>query len=165
MHLAGWRLHVNVSYLLLSGSPILGRFFVFVKSEKKLTQSCPTLCDPMDCTPPGSSVHGILQARIREWVAIFFSVVSVIEVNCLSIHPAEKVVKHLFSHQLLSFPPYVLDPSIYVFPAPPKCHHLGLSHSNLPPPTCIFCTLANVCTVISVDATCFFSVSSTRVAF
>jgi len=33
-------------------------------------QSCPTLCDPRDCNPPGSSVHGILQARILEWVAI-----------------------------------------------------------------------------------------------
>ena len=36
-------------------------------------QSCPTLCDPVDCSPPGSSVHGILQARILEWVAISFS--------------------------------------------------------------------------------------------
>ena len=35
-----------------------------------LAQSCPTLCDLMDCSPPGSSVHGILQARILEWVAI-----------------------------------------------------------------------------------------------
>ena len=35
-----------------------------------LLQSCPTLCDPVDCSPPGSSVHGILQARIQEWVAI-----------------------------------------------------------------------------------------------
>ena len=35
-----------------------------------VTQSCLTLCDPMDCSPPGSSVHGILQARILEWVAI-----------------------------------------------------------------------------------------------
>ena len=35
-----------------------------------VAQSCPTLCDPMDCHPPGSSVHGILQARILEWVAI-----------------------------------------------------------------------------------------------
>ena len=33
-------------------------------------QSCPTLCDPMNCNPPGSSVHGILQARILEWVAV-----------------------------------------------------------------------------------------------
>ena len=32
-------------------------------------QPCPTLCDPMDCSPPGSTVHGILQARILEWVA------------------------------------------------------------------------------------------------
>ena len=39
----------------------------------KVTQSCPTLCDPMDCSLPGSSVHGILQARILEWVVIPFS--------------------------------------------------------------------------------------------
>ena len=38
-----------------------------------LAQSCPTLCNPMDCSPPGSSVYGILQARILEWVAISFS--------------------------------------------------------------------------------------------
>ena len=38
-----------------------------------VTQSCPTLCNPMDCGLPGSSVHGILQARILEWVAIPFS--------------------------------------------------------------------------------------------
>ena len=36
-------------------------------------QSCPTLCDLMGCSPPGSSVHGILQARVLEWVAISFS--------------------------------------------------------------------------------------------
>ena len=36
-------------------------------------QSCPTLCNPTNCSPPGSSVHGILQARILEWVAIYFS--------------------------------------------------------------------------------------------
>ena len=39
----------------------------------KVTQSCPALCDPKDCSLPGSSVHGILQARILEWVAIPFS--------------------------------------------------------------------------------------------
>ena len=39
-----------------------------------VTQSYPTLCDPMDCSLPGSSVHGILQARILEWVAIPFSI-------------------------------------------------------------------------------------------
>ena len=39
----------------------------------KLLQSCPTLCDPIDSSPPGSAVPGILQARILEWVAISFS--------------------------------------------------------------------------------------------
>ena len=38
-----------------------------------VTQLCLTLCDPLDCNPPGSSVHGILQARMLEWVAISFS--------------------------------------------------------------------------------------------
>ena len=41
--------------------------------EVKVSPSCPTLCDPMDCSQPGSSVQGILQARILEWVAIPFS--------------------------------------------------------------------------------------------
>ena len=39
----------------------------------KVAQSCPTFCDPMDYSPPGFSVHGILQARILEWVAMPFS--------------------------------------------------------------------------------------------
>ena len=40
---------------------------------KVKVKSCPTLCNPVDCSPPGSCVHGILQARILEWVAISFS--------------------------------------------------------------------------------------------
>ena len=54
-----------------------------LKSEKQVTaltlcacsvaQLCPALCDPMDCSPPGSSVHGISQARILEWAAMPFS--------------------------------------------------------------------------------------------
>ena len=43
------------------------------QSVCEVAQSCPTLCDPMDCSLPGSSAHGILQARILEWVAISFS--------------------------------------------------------------------------------------------
>ena len=43
------------------------------ESEGEVAQSCPTLCDPTDCSLPSSSDHGILQARILEWVAIFFS--------------------------------------------------------------------------------------------
>ena len=45
-----------------------------VKSESEVTQSGPTLCDPMDCSPPGSSIHGIFQARVLGWGAIAFSV-------------------------------------------------------------------------------------------
>ena len=47
--------------------------WVIVEVAMSVTQSCPPLCDPMDCSPPGSSVHGILQARILEWVATAFS--------------------------------------------------------------------------------------------
>ena len=43
------------------------------RHKVNVTQSCPTLCDPMDCGLPGSSVHGIFQARILEWVTISFS--------------------------------------------------------------------------------------------
>ena len=44
-----------------------------VKSESEVAQQCQTLSDPMDCSLPGSSVHGIFQARVLEWVAIAFS--------------------------------------------------------------------------------------------
>ena len=44
-----------------------------MKSEREVTQSCPTLSDPMDCSLPGSSIHGIFQARVLEWGAIAFS--------------------------------------------------------------------------------------------
>ena len=47
-----------------------------VKSESEVTQSCPTLSDPMDCSLPGSSIHGIFQARVLEWGAIAFSATS-----------------------------------------------------------------------------------------
>ena len=44
-----------------------------VKSEGEVAESCPILSDPMDCGPPGSSVHGTFQARVLEWGAIAFS--------------------------------------------------------------------------------------------
>ena len=44
-----------------------------LKVKVLVTQSCPALCNPMDCSPPGSSVHEILQARILKWAAILFS--------------------------------------------------------------------------------------------
>ena len=52
----------------------VGRHFLLqcmkVKSESEIAQSCPTLSDPMDCSLPGSSAHGIFQARVLEWGAI-----------------------------------------------------------------------------------------------
>ena len=46
------------------------QLIVIMKVKVLVTQSCPTLCNPMNCSPPGFSVHGISQARILEWVAI-----------------------------------------------------------------------------------------------
>ena len=48
--------------------------YMKVKSESEVAQSCPTLCNPMDCSLPGSSAHGIFQARVPEWGAIAFSI-------------------------------------------------------------------------------------------
>ena len=62
-----------------------------VKSESEVAQSCPTLCDPMDCSPPGSSAHGIFQARGLEWGAIAFSKKIKKERN-LGI-PLQKIIK------------------------------------------------------------------------
>ena len=55
-----------------------------VKSESEVAQSCPTPRDPMDCSLPGSSVHGIFQARVLEWGAIAFSVASTILLHTMS---------------------------------------------------------------------------------
>ena len=58
------------------GSPSLATtnlFYVSADAAAKSLQLCPTLCDPVDCSPPGFPVPGILQARTLEWVAISFS--------------------------------------------------------------------------------------------
>ena len=61
------------------------QFFFLGRQEKQVkavvTQSCLTLCDPMDCNPPGSSVHGILQARILGWVAMPPAPVELVELG------------------------------------------------------------------------------------
>ena len=49
-----------------------------VKSESEVTQSYPTLSDLLDCSPPGSSIHGIFQARVLEWGAIAFQLLQVL---------------------------------------------------------------------------------------
>ena len=48
-------------------------YLTYMQGAAKSLQSCPTLCDPIDGSPPGASVHGIFQARVPEWFAIAFS--------------------------------------------------------------------------------------------
>ena len=65
---------MDVSIILLTPSPTDERFGCFwAAAAAKLLQSCPTLCDPIDGSPSGSSIPGILQARTLEWVVISFS--------------------------------------------------------------------------------------------
>ena len=76
---SGWRIHVylwQIHFDVWQNQYNIVKFknkFFFFKSESEVTQSCPTLSDPMDCSLSGSSVHGIFQARVLEWVAIAFS--------------------------------------------------------------------------------------------
>ena len=57
-----------------------------MKSESEVSQSCPTLRDPMDCSLPGSSTHGIFQARVLEWgaIAFFIHILKVLDLEVLS---------------------------------------------------------------------------------
>ena len=64
-----------------------------VKGESEVAQSCLILSDPMDCSPPGSSVHGIFQARVLEWDAIAFSYLGLISV----LHQHELTIGVLMS--------------------------------------------------------------------
>ena len=68
LHLMGWkggRFKVGIGISMLTSLTGVG--------ESEVAQSCPTLCDPIDCSLPGSSVHGISQARVLELIAISFS--------------------------------------------------------------------------------------------
>ena len=76
-------LHGVASLIIMLRAPLQSFFWSFpflsvsssvvLESESKVAQSCPTLCNPMDCSLPDSSIHGIFQARVLEWVAISFS--------------------------------------------------------------------------------------------
>ena len=66
-------LPLSVSECHLRAFPIEHISLQFAAAAVKSLQSCPTLCDPIDGSPPGSAVPGILQARTLEWVAISFS--------------------------------------------------------------------------------------------
>ena len=68
-----------------------------VKSESEVAQSCPTLHDPMDCSLPGSSVHGIFQARVLEWGAIAFS-----EIQPTVLQMSQALKKHVHQSDQIS---------------------------------------------------------------
>ena len=81
-----------------------------VKSESEFVQSCPILSDPMDCSPPGSSVHGIFQARVLEWGAIvtnkttalkkqsvnYAQFITIIKEQSISLYPIFFLVLYIF---------------------------------------------------------------------
>ena len=69
-----------------------------VKSESEVAQSCLTLCDPMDCSLPGSSVHGIFQARVLEWVAVALAGLKTLN----DLKPGQSKEKHRNKHQFSS---------------------------------------------------------------
>ena len=72
-----------------------------VKSESEVAQSCLTLSDPMDCSPPGSSVHGIFQARVLEWGAVAFSIVYLLDAFILLLYFVSKCLNCLTDYFLL----------------------------------------------------------------
>ena len=84
-----------------------------VKSESEVAQSCPTLSDPMDFSLPGSSIHGIFQARVLEWVAIAFSTNSWSLPKLMSIESVMPFNHLTLCHPLLLLPS--IFPSIRVF--------------------------------------------------
>ena len=63
-----------------------------VKSESEVAQLCLTLSDPMDCSLPGSSAHGIFEARVLEWGAIAFSAIKTEDINLPQINKPERVL-------------------------------------------------------------------------
>ena len=75
-----------------------------LKSESEVAQSCPTLHDPMDCSQPGSSVHGIFQARVLEWGAIAFSNLA---------YPAKKTINSIRRVNVSITPKHFLLPLFF----------------------------------------------------
>ena len=75
-----------------------------VKSESEVAQSCPTLSDPMDCSLPGSSIHGIFQARVLEWGAIAFSVCDT--ENTLKLYTEFSIILHFSEEESIAFTIY-----------------------------------------------------------
>ena len=80
-----------------------------VQSESEVAQSCQTPSDPMDCSPPGSSVHGIFQARVLEWGAIAFSPRYTTGTQILVLGPASGRITNLMDMSLSKLWELVMD--------------------------------------------------------
>ena len=103
--------------------------------QSEVAQLCPTLCDPMDCSPPVSSVHGIFQARVVEWVAISFSrgssqprdwtQVSSIVGRCFTLWTTREVLKKISKRKSLSCV------SLFVTPWTSPGQNTGMSSLSL----------------------------------
>ena len=78
------------------------------ESESEVVQLCPTLSDPMDCSLPGSSVHGIFLARVLEWIAIAFSFVLSPFFGLLLRHRCSDPIKFMVQQNSPLFSSYVL---------------------------------------------------------
>ena len=96
-----------------------------VKSESEVSQSCLTLSDPTDCSPPGSSINGIFQARVLEWVTIAFSGTRLL---VIIIHSEEQSFKMFWvsSQFSVQFSSSVVPDSLWPY---------GLQHARLPCPS------------------------------
>ena len=88
----------------------------------KSLQSCPTLCDPMDCSLPGSSTHGIFQARVLEWGAIAFSDCSASAVHLITLYPP---LNSPLSVRCSTFYTFSILPSLVL-----PCYYMGFSYGK-----------------------------------
>ena len=113
---------------------------VKVKSDSEVAQSCPTLSNPMDCSPPGSSIHGIFQARVLEWGAIAFSACRAYtgRIHCLSQRLLRSSQKDSYLllisavvFLLLEYFSYVEPAPIYVFPLMNRNMHPAISAPDI----------------------------------
>ena len=102
-----------------------------VKSESEVAQSCPTLSDPIDCSPPGSSIHGIFQARVLEWGAIAFSSLSIYlpSINLLLVLFLWRA--QINTHFLSNITGKSLQASLHIPDSSPAHHCKGESQASL----------------------------------
>ena len=107
-----------------------------VKSESEVAQSCLTFSDPMDCSLPGSSIHGICQARVLEWVGFFLAsscfplFASLIHLKC-SISQSFPCFKHFMNSQSFRFILLSFSSAVNINWAPTKCSNVTRSFLTL----------------------------------